>query len=336
MIELDAERVLSIPRRIRSREVVRRCFMCDFLFQNVSNVFHAPQEVLDLITRFEPIKEKKPLDINPGTADELGINEDGEVQVPEEQVIGTAHELFGDKIYDVTADLDEAIDSIQLSEGTESEEDKQLEQLRKTFSNKISTDLVNAAANHYGSDLTGQRKDKVERRIKSDVDVRINRELGNFKIQRNTIEQERARDLETVQSEEEAQAINGYHDACLSEARDALVDNLKTARKELTQESAKTLVNAIETAKREDRKKTIEDGVRAHLRGFSRTIPSFLMAYGDENTRLASFDACIPSDVFKDVTSITVDEFRFLRDGGDYADAETGEVRHFDGHLFDP
>ena len=216
------------------------------------------------------------------------------------------------------------------------EEDKQLEQLRKTFSNKISTDLVNAAANHYGSDLTGQRKDKVERRIKSDVDVRINRELGNFKIQRNTIEQERARDLETAQSEEEAQAINGYHDACLSEARDALVDNLKTARKELTQESAKTLVNAIETAKREDRKKTIEDGVRAHLRGFSRTIPSFLMAYGDENTRLASFDACIPSDVFKDVTSITVDEFRFLRDGGDYTDAETGEVRHFDGHLFDP
>ena len=111
---------------------------------------------------------------------------------------------------------------------------------------------------------------------------------------------------------------------------------MKTARKELTQESAKTLVNAIETAKREDRKKTIEDGVRAHLRGFSRTIPSFLMAYGDENTRLASFDACIPSDVFKDVTSITVDEFRFLRDGGDYTDAETGEVRHFDGHLFDP
>ena len=32
MCELDAERVLSIPRKIRSREVVRRGFMCDFLF----------------------------------------------------------------------------------------------------------------------------------------------------------------------------------------------------------------------------------------------------------------------------------------------------------------
>lgn len=43
----------------------------------------------------------------------------------------------------------------------------------------------------------------------------------------------------------------------------------------------------------------------------------------------------IPADVFQDVTSITVDEFRFLRDGGDYTDGETGEVKRFVGHLFD-
>ena len=42
MVELDAEQVLSIPRKIHSREVVRRGFMCDFLFQNISNIFHAP------------------------------------------------------------------------------------------------------------------------------------------------------------------------------------------------------------------------------------------------------------------------------------------------------
>lgn len=49
MIELDAEKVLSIPRKIRSKEVVRRGFMSDFLFQNISNVFKAPQEVIDII-----------------------------------------------------------------------------------------------------------------------------------------------------------------------------------------------------------------------------------------------------------------------------------------------
>ena len=46
MVELDAEKMLSIPRKIRSQEVVRRGFMSDFLFQNISHVFHAPQEVI--------------------------------------------------------------------------------------------------------------------------------------------------------------------------------------------------------------------------------------------------------------------------------------------------
>ena len=60
------------------------------------------------------------------------------------------------------------------------------------------------------------------------------------------------------------------------------------------------------------------------------------MAYGDDGTTLASFDQIIPADVFLEVTSITVEQFRFLRDGGDFTNAETGAIEHFDGHLFDP
>lgn len=60
------------------------------------------------------------------------------------------------------------------------------------------------------------------------------------------------------------------------------------------------------------------------------------MAYGDENTTLASFDAIVPDEVFKEVTSITMAQFVFLRDGGDYTDKATGEIKHFDGKLFDP
>jgi hypothetical protein len=90
--------------------------------------------------------------------------------------------------------------------------------------------------------------------------------------------------------------------------------------------------------------------VRDHLRGFSRTIPAFLMAYGDENTTLANFDSLVPADVFWEVTvnpqtgkGVTLDEFRMLRDGGDYYQKnENGNgirdeehKKHFDGHLFD-
>ena len=59
LVELDAEKVLTIPRKIRSVEVVKRGFMSNFLFQNISNIFGAPKEVIDIITRFEPVDEPK-------------------------------------------------------------------------------------------------------------------------------------------------------------------------------------------------------------------------------------------------------------------------------------
>ena len=59
------------------------------------------------------------------------------------------------------------------------------------------------------------------------------------------------------------------------------------------------------------------------------------MAYGDETVTLATFDNRVPGDVFLEVTSITLDQFKFLRDGGDYTEEETGETKHFDGNLFD-
>ena len=44
----------------------------------------------------------------------------------------------------------------------------------------------------------------------------------------------------------------------------------------------------------------------------------------------------IPDEVFYEVTSITLDQFRFLRDGGSYTDSDTGEEKHYPGKLFDP
>ncbi|WP_173003335.1 hypothetical protein, partial [Lactobacillus helveticus] len=70
----------------------------------------------------------------------------------------------------------------------------------------------------------------------------------------------------------------------------------------------------------EEEKHSVEDDARAHLRGFARTIPSFIMAYGDRNLKLQNFDDYTEDDVFKEVTGITEDQFRFLRDGGDYID----------------
>ena len=337
MVELDAERVLSIPRRIRSREVVRRGFMSDFLFQNISNVFRAPAEVLEVLQRLEPYKApNKDLGIQEDTANELDLDGDGEVDLPQEQVIGLANGMFGDKVYGSIADeLDDAVSSIALDEGDDPD-DAFLDKLQQTFGEGIAKPLVEAANQNYGNDFKPFQQKRVERRIKTDVDIRLNREVGNFAIERNRIERDRADQLGRAQTQDEADEINRAHDEQLEGARQTLVESLRDSRDELVKKAGETVVREVETAKREGKKQTIEMGIRDHLRGFSRTIPSFLMAYGDEETTLAKFDQIIPADVFREVTSVTVEQFRLLRDGGDVIDPETGETVHFEGHLFDP
>ena len=85
------------------------------------------------------------------------------------------------------------------------------------------------------------------------------------------------------------------------------------------------------------KEKTDEEKVRDRLRGFARTIPSFLMAYGSADTRLENFGDDIPDDIFEELTSITKEDFRKLRDGMDYEtkDEDGNQITaHFSG-LFD-
>ena len=124
----------------------------------------------------------------------------------------------------------------------------------------------------------------------------------------------------------------------------------KLNSEETVKKAAETIVETVETEKLKKQKDSIEGSVRDHLRGFSRTIPAFLMAYGDEHTTLANFDSLVPEKVFWEVTvnpqsgeGVTLDQFRMLRDGGDYyeKDEKGQEIRdeahkkHFGGHLFD-
>lgn len=334
MVKLDAERVLSIPRKIRSREVVRRGFMCDFLFQNISNVFRAPSEVLEVLQHFEPYKApSEDLGVKRDTVDDLCLNDEGEVKLPLEQIIGLAEGMFGDKIYGgIAVDLDDAIDSITLDDPDEAF----LANLQEVFNSSIATPLVEAARQNYGTEMKLSQPKKLERHIKADVDLKLNREVGNYKIDKNRIEKERKDELELAQTQDEADEIKRKHDGRLEDARRDLVNSLKESREELVRGAGETIVREVETAKKEARKQTIEGSIRDHLRGFSRTIPSFLMAYGDEGTTLATFDQIIPADVFQEVTGVTADQFRLLRDGGDVVDPGTGEAAYFAGQLFDP
>lgn len=331
MIALDAEKVLSIPRKIHAKEVVRRGFMSNFLFQNIGNIFSAPKAVVDIIKQFEPVKE--PVPVTDKTKDDLALNEDGEIELPPALAIGRATEIFGDKIYGNVADnLTAAVENFKAQ--TPKTEDAALESLKDVFKSDVEKQLISAAKENYGKDMAKSTQNNVVRKITAETNKIIDRQYGNYKIERNKIERERQKALAAAPAAERTE-INADFDQRQRENKAALVAAWRDKVPEIVEKAGQTVVSAVETDKRRREKDEIEDSVRKHLRGFSRTIPSFLMAYGDENTTLETFDKIIPDDVFKEVTSISLDQFRFLRDGGDYIDEQTDEQRHFDGHLFD-
>ena len=336
LVELDAREVLSIPRKIRSVEVVRRGFMSNFLFQNISNVFSAPKEVLDIIDQFEAIEEPTgKINLTQETKDDLSLNEDGEVELTEEYVIGKTLDVFGEKIYDQTF-TDKINDTFTQIEETPNDTDAAINRLKAFVKDRAVRDVVETAKANYGDDMKASDKRQIERRLNTDADRIIDKLHGNYQIEQNVLETQRVAEMQTrYETGKTSEEIDEEFRQKKQEAAEKFQEELKDAIQEFVDTSAQTTVKTVETKKKERMKTEIEDGIRDHLRGFSRTIPSFLMAYGDDTVTLATFDTTIPGHVFKEVTSITLDQFKFLRDGGDYTEEETGEVKHFDGNLFD-
>ena len=336
MITLDAEKVLSIPRKIHAVEVVRRGFMSNFLFQNISNIFSAPQVAVDIIKQFEPVKE--PVPVTPTTKEDLSINDKGDVELSQTTIDIGVEDVFGEKIYAVVDDLQDTIEEIQ-KKPTDIKKDTTFEALKEQFKAIVAEPLISTAKEHYGKDMTASTQKAVERKINTESDTVIAKHYGDFKIQHNTIELERQKELEQAVAEQKPEKIaqiNKVYDKKQEENKKSFVESMQEKAEELVKTAGQTIVEAVETDKKTKEKNAIETSIRDHLRGFSRTIPSFLMAYGNDDTTLENFDKIIPDEVFKDVTSISLGDFRFLRDGGDYTDEETGETKHFEGHLFDP
>lgn len=334
LVELDAEKVLTIPRKIRSVEVVKRGFMSNFLFQNISNIFGAPKEVIDIITKFEPIVEpKSKTNLTEEVQKDLSLDENGDVTLSDEFVIGRTQDIFGDKIYDVTSQVQE---TMSLMEQAPDKTQKAISKLKEAVKQSAVKAVVDTAQSVYGSDMKAADKRQIESRLNHDVDRMIDKLHANYDIERKVIEKQRIDEqrsrLETGKSSEQ---IDKEFEKKQKKAMEKFNEELTTSISDFAKESTKETVKTVEKKKRERDKDTIEDGVRDHLRGFSRTIPSFLMAYGDDSVTLATFDRIIPDKVFLEVTSITLKQFRLLRDGGDYVEQETGITKHFEGQLFD-
>lgn len=330
MIELDAERVLSIPRVLRSKEVVRSGFMSNYLFQNISNVFGAPDSVISIIKKFEV--KKDPGAITSGKA--LYIDDEGNVQIPEDKVIGTAAGLFGDKIYYDPDQFGDIIDDAQNKLDPQKEE-QEIKQLLDKFNQDVTEPMLKTAKDKYGKDLSISSQKSLSRKINSDAEMTIKKAVKDHQIIQNTLDSEMNDAIDKVSTTVERDKIIQEYKEKKESATEEFKQSLNGRIDRLVKSAGEDIARQVQTDQVRKDIHEVEDKVRDHLRGFTRTIPAFLMAYGNDcEITLANFDQIIPGSVFKEVTSITLQEFRLLRDGGSIVN-EQGVKEYYEGHLFD-
>lgn len=310
MKELNAEEVLTIPRHIKAREVVRQGFMSNLLFNNIVGIFGAPKELVGIINKIKPeenkkhAKEARPIDLqNPM------LNDRGEVEIPDEIVINRTRDIFGDKVFQV----EDKPESVTVTD------------LTNRFMDSIKDDFDELKDQF---DLNTTQTNRVQDNVRRNIKDAVEEEVNYFTTQTSYIQKDYNDALVNPNNTKTMTELDEERQAKERELRKEFQQNIQKRTQETLNKTVETEYKKIE----ERKKNKTEQDTRDHLRGFTRTIPAFLMAYGGRDTRLNNFEQNIDPDTFLEITSITIEEFRKLRDGFKYFDDE-GKEREFKGFF---
>lgn len=313
MHEIDASEVLTIPTRITSREVVKRGFMSNLLFANISGIFSGDSPFKEILDKIPPEKNKRLEKRREVSITDPHLNDDGEVEIPKEVVLGKSNELFGEKIYSSIEVVDEVVSSL------EEVEEKQKESIRK-LAKDITASFSDGFNNLKDSfKLNKGQTEKLRDSVNNSIEDIITEKSLTLSNQVKEIKEEyekKKQEAEKRKDETELKVVTQQYEEEKQKIEESFADEIN---KEVENTINTVVEEQIEKVE-EKKKKTTEDDVRDHLRGFARTIPAFLMAYGDDQTRLENFEKNIDEATFEDLTSITIEEFKKLRDGFEYED----------------
>ncbi len=315
MIELDASQVLTFPQVFKAREVVRRGFLSNLLFANVSGIFRYSEHLKEILDKLPTAKRGK---IKNGESLEIPqpppvTDAQGNAQVDLETVINPKVAELGKPVYriedlpSVEPDAPANVAAKQIAEAVTEQTRQKREELKEA----------------YG--LTGKQVGRDEKRTEQLVKDAVERAY----VEHNIASKHLHNELNNAATEAEAEALQ----AKKLEQDKAFQDNILAIVDKTMEEIVPEVVTREETKKEQKRANQTMDDARSHLRGFARTIPMFLMAYGDRGMRLSNFDDYTPDDVFEEITGITEAEFHLLRDGQEITE-DNGTVTTIPG-LFD-
>ncbi len=336
MVELSVAEVLAIPRKLKCQEVVKQGFMSSFLFQDITCFFRNAKVYEPIINRMPASDgfhstQKTDEEVS---GDGVEVDDEGNVVVPTTTVVGTATALFGNKVYGYGTDAqDELTKPVPgVSQGTTPEPASYADTVvaaTETTLTKVLQEFKDKTVTPATEGLKRNAINAINRNVEAGLEAAVKPLTQNYRKGMAEAEAEREKALVAVVTEEERLAVQKAHQSQVEALTEDYRKKVSTATDAYVEAQRLNVVEQALKAKAEEQKQDIESQIRLRLKGFTRTIPSFLMAYGDDKLTLANFDTYVPPEVFKGVTGITLEEFRLLRDGGEL----NGEK--VPGHFFD-
>lgn len=319
MVELDVGQVLTIPKMIKAQEVVKKGFLSNLLFQNITGIFGAQSsEVLEILEQLKPVQEGKTSPTKsaiPIDTQGVQVDDKGNAVIDTQIVINTNTAKFGEKIY---GEIIQSTDEIIANAGNLTDE-RLANQVADVLKQNTESALQALAKEHGITDAFATKVAKEQSEV---VAYEVQKIQKKSEIEQNIAKATFENQLKAAKTDSEKQQITSDYQEKTTQISQNLqtqiTETLATKAKEFTQNSTEAILQKAEQNKQDK----VEDDVRARLRGFSRTIPSFLMAYGNESTTLTNFDQHISDAVFKEVTGITLEEFRILRDKHQFFDPQ--------------
>ncbi|MFC3481140.1 DEAD/DEAH box helicase [Kocuria carniphila] len=314
MVELDASQVLTFPKVFKAREVVRRGFLSNLLFANVAGIFRYSEHVKNILDKLPTADQGKLKSKDLDFPEPMpNVDRDGNVQVDTETVINPKVAELGAPVWRL-----EDIPTTNV-EAPAAEEGKKLA--------KLVTDRAHDTRKKLQVEYELNKK-QVEHDVKT-TEAEVLRKYERIRVEHEISSKHLQDELTEAPTEADAEAIAVKK----AEQDKAFQESVVGILMETTESITRTVVEREEKKKEQRRADQTMDDARSHLRGFARTIPMFLMAYGNRGIRLSNFDDYTPDDVFEEVTGISEAEFRILRDGQEITEAD-GTVTTIPG-LFD-
>lgn len=320
MRPFDADMVMLVPRRLRAEEVVLSGFRSNRLFQNMTCVFRAGNRVFEIVRKI-PEKEAGPAPGPKGDpvphadVDEMYVDENGDVGVPDDVVDRTRHDMFPDA--GITGAKAKAVGSVREVPVNPRAGSKEKNRERKEFVKAYTGAVVGSIAGQMkagGAQVGKATEDSILKQIRKDAEAKAN-ELYSEYVRNAKLQEDEIRDVfDDVDDVDDSRVVDEMVSESKEDAARSLVDDAEDAIRASIDEAAGKAATMQATAEAESKRDDGIDEIKKRLRNFTRTIPSFLMAYGDVDFTLDTMDKKVDPDVFQEVAYISVDDFRELRD----------------------